>query len=224
MGFEKPTADHTVERYRSFSRKKMYKLQKKDLNKASATLGRSFNDYPMFNYIIPDSEYRKDKLKYLCYFLLSLGIAKGEVIGPSNKMEGVSIWLSSNGSKSSGVDALRAGLLNLLIHIKPGTIRRFIEVGKIRGKKRTEIIKGQYYLCDMIGVDPLLQKQGFGRKMMEAKLLEFDREKMPCYLETSKHENIAYYKQFGFSQINRYEIQSLDVFCLKRDPNTPFAI
>jgi predicted N-acetyltransferase YhbS len=89
---------------------------------------------------------------------------------------------------------------------------------------RAEIIKGQYYLCDMIGVDPLLQRQGFGRKMIEAKLFEFDKEEMPCYLETSRHGNIPYYERFGFSQINEYKIKDVDVFCLKRDPNTPFAI
>ena len=200
----------------------MYKLQKRDLNKASAILGRSFNDYPIFNYIIPDPEYRKDKLKYLCRFLLSLGMAKGEVIGPSDKMEGVSIWLPSKGSKASGMDAIRAGFLNLFAHVKPGTISRLMEIGKIKGRRRAEVIKGQYYLCDMIGVDPPLQKQGFARKMIEAKLLEFDREEMPCYLETSKHENVSYYKRFGFSQINEYRIKDVDVFCLKRDPNTPF--
>ena len=197
----------------------MYKLQKRDLNKASAVLNRSFNDYPIFKYIIPDPEYRKAKLRYLCHFLLSLGIAKGEVIGPSNKMEGVSIWLPPKGSKSSSMDPIRAGLLNLLVHVKLGTISRFIEVGKIKGKMRAEIIKGQYHSCDMIGVDPLLQRQGFGCKMIEAKLLDFDREEMPCYLETSKHENIAYYERFGFSQINEYKIHDVGVFCLNRDPN-----
>jgi predicted GNAT family acetyltransferase len=202
----------------------MYKLQKRDLNKASAVLSRSFNDYPIFRYIIPDPEYRKAKLKYLCHFLLSLGIAKGEVIGPSDKMEGVSIWLPPKGSKSSSMDPIRAGLLNLFVHVRLGTISRFIEVGRIKGKMRAEIIKGHYYLCDMIGVDPLFQKQGFGRKMIEAKLLEFDREEMPCYLETSKHGNIAHYERFGFSQIDGYKIKDVDVFCLHRHPNTPFAI
>ena len=184
----------------------MYKLQKKDLSKASATLSRSFHDDPIFKFVIPDPEYRKDKLRYLCHFIIRLGIAKGEAIGPSDKMEGVSLWLPSKGSKDSGVDAIRAGLLNLFVHIEPGTIRRFVEVGRTKGKMRAGIIKGQYYLCDMIGVDPLFQKQGFGRKMIEAKLLIFDREEMPCYLETSKCENIAYYERFGFSQINKYKI------------------
>jgi len=202
----------------------MYKLQKRDLNKAAAVLSRSFNEYPIFRYIIPDPEYRKAKLKYLCHFLLCLAIVRGEVIGPSTKMEGVSMWFPPKGSKSSSMDPVRAGLLNLFVHVKLETISRFIEVGKIKGKTRAEIIKGQYYSCDMIGVDPLLQKQGFGRKMIEAKLLEFDREEVPCYLETSKQENIAYYERFGFSQINEYKINDVDVFCLHRHPNTPFAI
>jgi ribosomal protein S18 acetylase RimI-like enzyme len=89
---------------------------------------------------------------------------------------------------------------------------------------RAEMIKGQYYSCDMIGVDSLLQRQGFGRKMIEAKLLEFDREEVPCYLETSKQENIVYYERFGFSQINEYKIKDVGVFCLHRHSNTPFAI
>jgi ribosomal protein S18 acetylase RimI-like enzyme len=202
----------------------MYRLQKRDLNKASALFSQSFNNYPIFNYIIPDPEYRKAKLKYLGHFLLRLGFARGEVIGPSNKIEGVSIWLPPKGSKSSSLHPIRAGLLNLFVHVKPGTISRFIEVGKIKGKMRAQIIKGQYYSCDMIGVDPLFQRQGFGRKMIEAKLLEFDREEIPCYLETSKQENIAYYERFGFSQINEYKINDVDVFCLNRHPNIPFAI
>jgi ribosomal protein S18 acetylase RimI-like enzyme len=76
----------------------------------------------------------------------------------------------------------------------------------------------------MIGVDPLFQKQGFGRKMIEAKLLEFDIEEMSCYLETSKHKNISYYERFGFSRINEYKINDIDVFCLNRHPNISFAI
>ena len=60
--------------------------------------------------------------------------------------------------------------------------------------------------------------------MIEAKLLEFDREEVPCYLETSKHENISYYERFGFSQINEYKINDVDVFCLNRHPNIPFPI
>jgi hypothetical protein len=76
----------------------MYKLQKKDLAKASTVLGKAFHRYPIFEYIIPDSSYRKKHLKHLCSFLLRCGISKGEVIAPSKSIEGVSIWLPPMGT------------------------------------------------------------------------------------------------------------------------------
>ncbi len=84
----------------------MYKLQKGDLFKASTILGEAFSNYPIFEYIIPNSAYRRKHLKYLCHFLLRLGISKGEVIAPNDTLEGVSIWLPSTGTKNSGIDAI----------------------------------------------------------------------------------------------------------------------
>jgi ribosomal protein S18 acetylase RimI-like enzyme len=197
----------------------MYKLQKADFYKASSILGETFNNYPIFTYIIPNSKNRKENLKLLCQFLINLGNAKGEVISTSNKLEGISIWLPSNRSNTSGMEAIQAGLLNLMVHLSPEAINRFIKVGSIKSKKRSEVIFGDYVICDMIGVDPRFQKQGFGRQIIENKLIEFDQANIPCYLETSKPENIEYYKRFKFIQIGEYKIQEVDVFCLKREPN-----
>lgn len=168
---------------------------------------------------MPDSTYRRNRLKYLCRFLLRLGMLKGEVIAPSDNIEGVSIWLPSTGSKNSNIDAIKAGLLNLFFQVNPKTISRFIKVGNIKGKKRATIVKGSYCLCDMIGVNPLYQKRGFGREMIGAKLLRFDKSETPCYLETSAKDNITYYNQFGFNVINEYQIHGVDTYCLLREPS-----
>ena len=71
----------------------------------------------------------------------------------------------------------------------------------------------------MIGVNPLFQRRGFGRKMIESKLFDCDKIKMRCYIETSDLTNINYYEKFGFSLINEYNIQDIKVFCLLREPN-----
>ena len=196
----------------------MYRLQTKDLAKASDTLAEAFDSYPLFEYIIPDPTYRKNHLKYLCHFLLRLGLFKGEVVAPSDTIEGVSIWLPPAGTQNSGIDAIRAGLLNLFFHINMRTFIRFVKIGDIKDKKRTAVIKSPYYLCDMIGVNPLFQKRGFGRKMIEAKLIDCDNSKLPCYLETSKVGNIDYYKKFGFNVLNEYNISDTNVYCLLRKP------
>jgi GNAT superfamily N-acetyltransferase len=197
----------------------MYKLQTGDLAKASTVLGEAFRLYPIFEYIIPDSSYRKVHLKYLCCFLLRLGISKGEVVAPSESIEGVSIWLPPTGAQSSGIDVIRAGLLNLFFQVNTRTFVRFMKIGRIKGTKRATIIRRPYYLCDMIGVDPRFQSRGFGRKMVVRKLMACDGVKMPCYLETSAVSNINFYEKFGFSLIGDYKIQDVDVYCLLREPN-----
>jgi ribosomal protein S18 acetylase RimI-like enzyme len=196
----------------------MYRLQRVDLYKASTILGETFQNYPIFTFIITNRRSRKNNLKYLCNFLLNIGIQQGEVIGTSNKLEGVSIWLPSMKPKNSGTDAIKAGFANLLFHISPVSIIKFIKVGSIKAKKRSELNIGKFVICDMIGIDPRFQRHGFGRQIIDSKLNELDTSDIPCYLETSKSENIEYYKRYKFTKIREYKIQDVDVFCLLREP------
>jgi GNAT superfamily N-acetyltransferase len=196
----------------------MYEIQRKDLAKASSVLALAFTGYPLFEHVLPDSASRTDRLKHLCRFLLRLGMAKGAVVAPSDALEGVSIWLPSEGSANSAIDAVKAGLFDLFFHVDIRAIGRFIEIGKAKARKRKEIVGGSYWLCDMIGVDPLQQGRGAGRHMMEAQLDYLDKAKMPCYLETSDARNVVYYEKYGFELIHRYEIHGVPVFCLQWKP------
>lgn len=83
---------------------------------------------------------------------------------------------------------------------------------------RDRLLSQPYCLLDMIGVDPPLQRRGFGRMMIEEKLRELDYHEIPCYLETSRRENIAYYGKFGFRPVNEYRLAATEVFCLLRNP------
>ncbi|MCP3892061.1 MAG: GNAT family N-acetyltransferase [Desulfobulbaceae bacterium] len=197
----------------------MYKLHPRNFVSASITLCEAFYNYPIFEYIIPDPTYRKNNLKYLCHFLLRLGNARGEVITPTETIEGVSIWFSSDKTNISGIEAIQAGLLKLPFQVGLNSFRRFMKIGSIKTKKRAAIIYRPYWLCDMIGVNPISQKLGFGGQMFNAKLKEFDESNMPCYLETSKHSNIHFYKKFGFTVLHEYKIHNINVYCLLREPD-----
>ncbi len=179
-------------------------------------MSQSFIDYPIFNYIIPNDVYRKRKLIYLFKFLICLGLANGEVISTSERLEGVSIWIYSKNNNFSLLTVLQAGLLSLCFRVNFGVLYRLIKIGNRKRETRTKIISGYYCLLDMIGVDPLLQRHGYGRRMIEEKLIELDGRKIPCYLETSRIENIAYYVKLGFKLIHEYKIMNIKVFCLLR--------
>ena len=196
-----------------------YNIQKKDIDKAAQILSQSFIDYPVFVYIIPDDAYRKRKLHYIFRFLIHLGLLNGEVIAPGEKIEAVSIWIHSTRNNTSLLTVLRAGLLSLYCHLNFGVMSRLLEVGAIKREMRNKIISDPYCLFDMIGVDPLLQRHGFGRKLIEEKLIELDNKKIPCYLETSRSEIVDFYENMGFKLINEYMFKNIKVFCLLRQIN-----
>lgn len=193
-----------------------YSIRKYDIDKAACILSQSFIDYPIFNYIIPDGAYRKRKLKYLFKFLICLGLANGEVISTSKGLECISIWIHSPKNKISLITVLQSGLLSLCFHVNLGVLFRLIKIGAVKQNTQNKIIAEHYCLLDMIGVDPIFQKNGYGRRMIEEKLIELDNSKIPCYLETSKIENVAYYAKLGFKLIHEYKIINIKVFCLLR--------
>jgi hypothetical protein len=196
----------------------LYKIQKNDINKAAQILGESFADYPIFKYILPDNDYRKKKIHHLFLFLINMGMIEGDVVAPSKRMEGVSIWIHSSKIKASFSSGFKAGIMHLFFSIDLKSLIRFIDIGTRKQKVRTKILTGPYYLLDAIGVDPHAQRCGLGRMMIETKLHEFDAENVPCYLETSNPKNLLYYQKFGFCMIHEYEIMNITIFCLLRRP------
>jgi hypothetical protein len=194
----------------------LYRIQKNDIDKAAQVLGRSFIDYPIFKYVFPDDQYRKNKISYLFAFLIKLGMLNGEVYASSKNMEAVSIWINSSNAKSPLISALKAGIISLNLKVDSKSVKRFSEIGLKKQKIRSNIINENYYLLDVIGVDPQFRKNGFARLLIESKLSSIDKYKTPCYLETSNRDNLNIYKKFGFNLIHEYDLLEIKVFCLYR--------
>jgi hypothetical protein len=195
----------------------MYRLQKVDIKRASLCLASSFDDYPVFSYIIQDKYERKNKLIYIFNFLLKLGLLNGEVISNSNLLEGVSIWYSSKSKNTSFFDAIHSGLLSLYLKLDKNSFNRLIDVKKRKSIIRNELLSGSnYYFLDVLGINPIYQKNGIATELLNNKLNEIDGSGYLCYLETSNRENISYYNKFGFKTIKEYKIDELEVYCMSR--------
>lgn len=193
-----------------------YKIQIADVPRAADVLSASFVDYPIFEFVIPDGTRRRRQIGHVFRFLLRLGLAQGEVLSPSERIEGVSLWCRSDRPHASALDAFRAGLLGLYLRVGHGAFSRLIQVSTEKQRVRAERLSEAYCLLDMIGVDPLLQGRGLARTMIEEKLRQLDGERLPCYLETSKRATATYYEGFGFEIVHAYRLATVDVFCLWR--------
>jgi GNAT superfamily N-acetyltransferase len=195
----------------------VYHITKSDITKAAQVLGKSFMNYPIFSYIIPDPTYREKKIKFIFSFLLNLGLLGGEVIAPTSKMEGVSIWIDSSRKESSIIQLLKDGLIPLFLNLDLKSIFRFFSIGIQKQRMRKKILSGPYFMLDVIGTDPSYQNQGFGRLMIESKLKEYDTQPNPCYLETSDKGHIPFYNKYGFQLHHEYQLKEIRVYCLLRD-------
>lgn len=62
--------------------------------------------------------------------------------------------------------------------------------------------RDEHYYLAVVGVDPLAQGGGGGRRLIAPVLERADAEGLPCYLESSKEANVPYYRAFGFEVVN----------------------
>jgi GNAT superfamily N-acetyltransferase len=197
-----------------------YAIQARDVAKAADVLSASFADYPIFQYVMPDRPGRDRRLAQVFRFLVRLGLANGEVLAPSERIEGVSIWFRSDATNSTALTALRAGLLGLYLRVGRGVVSKLMQVSATKSRARAELLSRPYCLLDMIAVEPSLQGQGLARRMLEEKLHELDSQHLPCYLETSRMSTARYYERFGFELAHQYRLATMDVFCLLREIGT----
>jgi ribosomal protein S18 acetylase RimI-like enzyme len=199
----------------------VYPLRERDVDRAARLLSQAFVDYPVFRHIVTSDRSRSSQLQHLFRFLVRLGMSKGDVFAPSERIEGVSIWIDSHRMSSSFFEVLRAGILGAGWHLGLAATKRLVEVGTKKQEHRARAVAQRYCLLDMIAVDPSMQKRGLGRTMIDDKLARLDRAGVPCYLETSESANLAYYGKLGFAVAHEYRIADIDVYGLLRPVGTP---
>jgi GNAT superfamily N-acetyltransferase len=76
-----------------------------------------------------------------------------------------------------------------------------------------------HWYVPLIGVDPMLQGQGYGTQLMRHRLAACDRDRQPAYLEATSPASRSLYERFGFRVLG--EIRSGDsppMFPMLREP------
>lgn len=67
--------------------------------------------------------------------------------------------------------------------------------------------KEPYWYLSFVGVDPGMQGNGLGGKLVEFLLAEVERDPAPIYLESSNPKNVGLYQRYGFEILDQYSLQ-----------------
>jgi GNAT superfamily N-acetyltransferase len=77
--------------------------------------------------------------------------------------------------------------------------------------KHEELVSSPHWYLMLLGVDPEFQGKGYASLLLKGMLSQIDKERLPCYLETEKEENIQIYQHFNFKVIEEYTIPGTSV-------------
>ena len=169
---------------------------KADIRELSATLARAFYDDPVMIWLLPNEQARTEHL-YRLFATMTRHhhLARGgvEVACDGPGIGAAALWDPPNQWQET-----RRGQLAMT----PTFIRVF-GLRSMRGRAVQELMKRvhpeePHWYLGVVGSDPSVRGKGFGQVLMRSRLDRVDAEHAPAYLESTKHQNIAYYQRFGF--------------------------
>lgn len=184
----------------------LYRLNKKDIPKASSVLASAFLKDPDLVKIIPRKKRRLEKLRILFRPFVKFGILYGEVYAPSPDIEGVAIWNHSSRKTITFWRSIRSGFIGMISKIKGPERKLFQQYGNEMETNTRHMIDGEYWFLFILGIDPDHQRSGYGTGLLEPMLERIDREGLPVMLDTNKEANLDFYDRFGFRIKTKYKV------------------
>jgi ribosomal protein S18 acetylase RimI-like enzyme len=174
-------------------------LSSRQARAPSAILTRSHADYPSFRHLFPDRARRVRALRAMFTGVArdagGLGSAYGAV-GDDGELYGVAIWLAPGRFPWSAWRQVRGtGWMLSVLRAAPGSFRAFMKTGANGARLHP---KYPHWYLETMGVDPAVQRQGLGSRLLEPVLRIADRDQVDCYLETADPRNADYYARHGF--------------------------
>jgi GNAT superfamily N-acetyltransferase len=77
----------------------------------------------------------------------------------------------------------------------------------------------EHWYLFLLGIDPSRQGQGVGGTIIQPVLERADKDRLPCYLETTKERNLDFYGKHGFDVVVDDRINDGPRYwTMKRDP------
>lgn len=187
----------------------IYYPKRAQLKQVTRVLARAFQKGPIYVQFLPDEKQRRKKLPVLFGTLIKYTFKYGEVTATSKNLEGVMCCLPSESGDMTLWRMFRCGGWRIpLKGLK--FMRRLNEVNDILNKLHEKHAPFPHTHLLHIGVEPDLQRRGYGGKLLRHLIAELDAHRRPCYLETAKPENVPLYEHFGFETLEKQEFPERD--------------
>ncbi|MBE9029303.1 GNAT family N-acetyltransferase [filamentous cyanobacterium LEGE 11480] len=192
---------------------------------ASEIAARAFDADPVFQYLTPDDrEQRFQAVSWQTHRLMAY-CTQYEHIYTTSDLQGIAAWLPP-GEFSSDLRQQFKLVLQLQLYMLPlkvgwNRLGRWLNV-----LHKTEIAHQQdmgespcWYLGLMV-VNPAMQGQGIGSRLLQPILQRARDEDIPCYVVTFTEEAVRFYQKNGFEIARKQQFapDAPSFWTLKRNP------
>jgi ribosomal protein S18 acetylase RimI-like enzyme len=174
-------------------------VQPNEVNSAGV-LARAFFDDPAWLWAVPDDERRARVLPWFFRAAIRYGRLAGEV-QVSAQQDGAAILLPPDRPRLSSPRLVRVGLLQMPFRAGLGGFSRFLTMWRTLEKRHDADVGPRHWYVWLLGVDPSSQRQGVGSALLSSICERADRDRVPCYLDTTNERNLAFYRGHNFEVV-----------------------
>lgn len=164
-----------------------------DVAAVSACLARAFDEDPVSRFLFPVARRRRRRLEhYFSFQIRHSFLSRGEA-WTTDDLAGASLWMPPARQAPSLSEALTqlAAAVRIIGRQTPRAFRLLSLLEAARPKT-------PHHYLGTIGTDPLRQREGVGTALMSVVLNRLDPAGVPCFLESSREENLSFYGKLGF--------------------------
>jgi ribosomal protein S18 acetylase RimI-like enzyme len=124
--------------------------------------------------------------------------AVGGELYTTSSFKGIAVWRFPGDETRRKVDIGKDQRDRLPETMGAGPFERLVVIVECTSAMHRSLVAGRHCYLLFLGVEPGQQQQGIGSLLIKPVLQRADEEGLPCYLETMKEVNLAFYRKHGF--------------------------
>jgi ribosomal protein S18 acetylase RimI-like enzyme len=168
-----------------------------DVPRAAGVLARAFHNDPVFEWALPDADRRAAVLPTFFAAVTRIAMYANETY-TTKDLDGVAVWHPPDPPAATRSQLKESGMLDLPEAFGRDDYARFRAGIDVLERLHKRDMPGPHWYLGVLGVEPSMQGRGVGSALIAPVLERADAARLPCYLETEKEINLAFYRKHGF--------------------------